>query len=191
MDGCDPYELLLALRSRETTAVARLYDAYGRRAYSLAYRIVGDHGAAEEAVQDAFVDLWQNAERLDPNRGSLQSLLLTVVRFKSIDRLRRQRGQAGLHNSMDIDLLQDTQSDGFDTATAVLERNTMLDALSTLPVEQSRAVELAYYGGYTHVEIASIMNVPLGTVKSRLRLALERLRTVLIEREVSDLPRGR
>lgn len=190
MDSPDPYELLLALRSREPAAIARVYDVYGRRAYSLAYRIVGDHGTAEEAVQDAFVELWQNAERLDPARGTLQSLLLTVVRFRAIDRLRRQRGQALLHDNTDIDLLEDSCSNGFDTAAAVLDKSTVQDALAVLPPEQSRAVELAYFGGYTHVEIASIMNIPLGTVKSRLRLALERLRTLLVEREVSDLPRG-
>jgi RNA polymerase sigma factor (sigma-70 family) len=188
MNEGDPYELLLALRGRDTTAVARVYDAFGRRAYSLAYRICGDHGTAEEAVQDAFVDLWQNAERLDPNRGNLQSLLLTVVRFKSIDKLRKRRGQPGLNDAMDIDLIQDWHTDGNDAATNVLDKDFVQSVLSALPAEQSRCVELASFGGYTHVEIASIMNVPLGTVKSRLRLALERLRTVLREREPSELP---
>lgn len=187
----DGRELLLALRRRETGAIARVYDAYARRIYSLAYRILGDHGAAEEAVQDAFVDLWRNTERLDPSRGQLESLLLTVVRFKAIDRLRKRRGQAALYTSIDIQTVQDTLSDGVDTAAMALERSTVQAAMASLPAEQSRVVELAYFGGYTHIEIAEITRAPLGTVKSRLRLALERLRTTLEERDIRDLSRGR
>src|SRR5688500_1910279 len=87
----------MGLRAREIWALEALYDVYGRRAYSLAYRIVSDHGAAEDAVQDAFLDLWQHAERLNPSRGTLESLLLTVVHHRAIDRLRKIRGQTRLH----------------------------------------------------------------------------------------------
>ena len=178
----------MALRARDTGALEALYDVYGRRAYSLAYRIVSDHGAAEDAVQDAFLDLWQHADRLNPSRGTLDSLLLTVVHHRAIDRLRKIRGQTRLHAGVDIETLQDLTPEEGDMAALAVDRRYVQEALSSLPAEQHRCVELAYFGGYTQVEIASIMNVPLGTVKSRLRLALERLRTILVERETSDLP---
>jgi len=179
---------LMALRARDTWALEALYDVYGRRAYSLAYRIVSDHGAAEDAVQEAFLDLWQHAERLNPARGTLESLLLTVVHHRAIDRLRKIRGQTRLYAGVDIETLQDLTPEEGDMASMAVDRRYVQEALSNLPAEQHRCVELAYFGGYTQVEIASIMNVPLGTVKSRLRLALERLRTILVERETSDLP---
>ena len=178
----------MGLRAREIWALEALYDVYGRRAYSLAYRIVSDHGAAEDAVQEAFLDLWQHADRLNPSRGTLESLLLTVVHHRAIDRLRKIRGQTRLHAGVDIDTLQDLTPEEGDMAALAVDRRYVQEALSSLPAEQHRCVELAYFGGYTQVEIASIMNVPLGTVKSRLRLALERLRTILVERETSDLP---
>ena len=178
----------MGLRARDTWALEALYDVYGRRAYSLAYRIVSDHGAAEDAVQEAFLDLWQHADRLNPSRGTLESLLLTVVHHRAIDRLRKIRGQTRLHAGVDIETLQDLTPEEGDMAALAVDRHYVQEALSGLPAEQHRCVELAYFGGYTQVEIASIMNVPLGTVKSRLRLALERLRTILVERETSDLP---
>ena len=178
----------MGLRAREIWALEALYDVYGRRAYSLAYRIVSDHGAAEDAVQDAFLDLWQHSDRLNPSRGTLESLLLTVVHHRAIDRLRKIRGQTRLHAGVDIETLQDLTPEEGDMAALAVDRRYVQEALSSLPAEQHRCVELAYFGGYTQVEIASIMNVPLGTVKSRLRLALERLRTILVERETSDLP---
>ncbi len=187
----NPEDLLFALRDRETGAVERVYDAFGRRAFSLAYRIVGDHGAAEDAVQEAFVSHWREAERLDPSRGSLQSLLLTIVHHKAVDRLRRQRGQARIYESMELRAVHESLSGSDDLTAKSMERSLVLEALDSLPNEQSKAIELSYFDGYTQIEISKIMNVPLGTVKSRIRLALERLRSVILERDVSDLPRGR
>jgi RNA polymerase sigma-70 factor, ECF subfamily len=183
--------LMPALRERDTAALEQLYDLCGGRAFSLAYRILGDHGIAEDAVQDAFIDLWQHTDRLSPERGSLLSLLLTMVHHKSIDRLRKARGQTRLHIEIDITLIQEIDSEARDVADVATDRSEVAKALAMLPGEQSRCVELAYFGGYTQVEIASIMNVPLGTVKSRMRLALERLRLILREGEVGDLSRGR
>jgi RNA polymerase sigma-70 factor (ECF subfamily) len=183
--------LMPALRNRDTRALENLYDLCGGRAYSLAYRILSDHGSAEDAVQDAFIDLWQHTDRLNPERGSLLSLLLTMVHHKAIDRLRKTRGQTRLHTTIDISLIQEIDAEARDVADIALDRSSVEKALTVLPAEQSRAVELAYFGGYTQVEIASIMNVPLGTVKSRLRLALDRLRLILLEGEVGDLSRGR
>jgi RNA polymerase sigma-70 factor (ECF subfamily) len=184
-------DILMGLKARDTWALEALYDVYGRRAYSLAYRIVGDHGAAEDAVQEAYLDLWQHADRLNPSRGTLESLLLTVVHHRAIDRLRKMRGQTRLYAGVDVEQIQDSQPIDADMASLAVDRHYVQEALHELPAEQSRAVELAYFSGYTQAEIASIMKVPLGTVKSRLRLALERLRTILIERETSDLPAGR
>jgi RNA polymerase sigma-70 factor (ECF subfamily) len=183
--------LMPALKNRDTRALEHLYDLCGGRAYSLAYRILSDHGAAEDAVQEAFLDLWQHTDRLSPDRGSLLSLLLTMVHHKAIDRLRKTRGQTNIHTTIDISLIQEIDSEARDVADTALDRSLVEKALAALPLEQSQAIELAYFRGYTQVEIASIMNVPLGTVKSRLRLALERLRLILMEGEVGDLSRGR
>ena len=187
----DSEDLLAALRNRDSGAVERVYDAYGRRAFSLAFRIVGDHGAAEDTVQEAFVSLWRDADRLDPNRGSLQSLILTIVHHKAVDRLRRQRGQSRIYASMELKAVHETLSESDTLVARAVNRSLVQEALGSLPSEQSKAIELSYFGGYTQIEISQIMNVPLGTVKSRLRLALERLRTVISERDSSDLPRGR
>ncbi|HEX5367857.1 MAG TPA: sigma-70 family RNA polymerase sigma factor [Dehalococcoidia bacterium] len=183
--------LMPALKERDAAALEQLYDLCSGRAFSLAYRILGDHGTAEDAVQDAFIDLWQHTDRLSPERGSLLSLLLTMVHHKSIDRLRKTRGQTRLHFEIDITLIQEIDSEARDVAEVAMDRTEVAKAMAMLPDEQSRCVELAYFNGYTQVEIASIMNVPLGTVKSRLRLALERLRLILKEGEVGDLSRGR
>ncbi len=187
----NPDDLLAALRDRETGAVERVYDAFGHRAFSLAFRIVGDHGAAEDAVQEAFVSLWRDADRLDPSRGSLQSLLLTIVHHKAVDRLRRQRGQARINESIELTAVHESLSESDDFAATSVKRSLVQEALNSLPAEQRKAIELAYFGGYTQIEISKIMNVPLGTVKSRIRLALERLRAAISERDASDLPRGR
>ena len=183
--------LMPSLKERDPAALEQLYDLCSGRAFSLAYRILGDHGIAEDAVQDAFVDLWQHTDRLSPDRGSLLSLLLTMVHHKAIDRLRKARGQTRPHYEIDITLIQEMDSEARDVADVAMDRSEVAKALAMLPEDQRRGVELAYFGGYTQVEIASIMNVPLGTVKSRLRLALERLRLILREGEVGDLSRGR
>jgi len=156
-----------------------LYDRLGRQAFGLAYRILGDGPSAEDVVQEAFLTLWRNAERIDAARGKLSSFLLTIVHHKAIDALRGRRGRTAGQLSMDIAEVEKTGADVADRVLLSLDRDGVRKALATVPDDQRRAIEMAYYQGLTHVEIAEALALPLGTVKSRLRLGLEKMRAAL------------
>jgi len=171
--------LLERLRRNERDALAAMYDAYGQIAYGLAYRVLGQAGDAEDIVQESFLSLWRQADRLDARRGSVRSLLLTIVHRRSIDVLRRRSGR----NERVLDEAQPIASaapDPIDFATQAEERERVQRALQELPAEQRTAVELTYFRGLTIAEMAEEEQIPLGTAKSRLRLALERMRKTLL-----------
>jgi len=156
-----------------------LYDRLGRQAFGLAYRILGDGPSAEDVVQEAFLTLWRNAERIDAARGKLSSFLLTIVHHKAIDALRGRRGRTAGQLSMDIAEVEKIGADVADRVLLSLDRDGVRKALATVPDDQRQAIEMAYYQGLTHVEIAEALVLPLGTVKSRLRLGLEKMRAAL------------
>ena len=172
-------QIIVRLRAKDPGAMELLYDAYSGRAFGLAYRLVGEASTAEDVVQEAFLAVWQQADRIDPARGQLISLLLTVVHHKAVDCLRKQGGHVTLP-------LQPSDSSGgpdpVDLASQSNDRAVINSALAALPVEQRRAVKLAFFGGYSHREVARATKTPLGTVKSRLRLAFDRLRFILEEK---------
>jgi RNA polymerase sigma-70 factor (ECF subfamily) len=175
-DASTDLELAAALASGEVGALARLYDRYGAAAYAVSVRILGDPGTAEDAVQDTFLKLWHGAARFDARRGSLRAWLLTAVRNRSIDYV-RGRG-AHQRREREIPLDAEARGEGSDpwlAVAAMVDRDVIRQALASLPAEQRQAVELAYFGGYSHREIAEMVRVPLGTVKGRMRLALEKL----------------
>jgi len=173
-------DLYRPLLDGDPEALGPIYDRYGGLAYGLALRILGDPGRAEEVVQDAFTRLWSNPSSYAPDRGAFRSWFLTMVRNRSIDALRgrgqRERGEVELPVQ-----LRDgnADSDPWQALSVSLERSTSKEALDSLPPAQRQVVELAYFGGHTHVEIAAELNLPLGTVKGRLRLALEKLHSYL------------
>ncbi len=181
MTASDTEETLFAgLRSRDLHAYERLYDVYGSRALGLAYRLTGDYVQAQDVVQEAFLALWQQAERLDPQRGRLQPLLFAVVHHKASDYLRRRQRDANLAAAMEQPVeLPRAQEDPEALAIAASRRGAIERALRVLSPEQRVALQLAYYGGHSHSEIARLTNAPLGTVKSRLRMGLERLRLIM------------
>lgn len=173
--------LFAGLQARDLHAFERLYDDYGRRALGLAYRLTGDYAQAQDVLQEAFVAIWQNADRLDPERGRLQPLLFAVVHHKASDHLRRRQREAGVAAAMPAreprtGPLDDPETQALQSA----ERGVIERALAVLPTEQRVAVQLAYYGGHSHSEIARLTQAPLGTVKSRLRSALQRLRLIMV-----------
>ena len=171
-------ELASALAAHDERALAELFDRYGALAYGVALRILGDPGRAEDAVQDAFVKLWDAAARFDPARGSLRTWLVAAVRNRSIDLLRGRPGR----ERKELALREDfgARAAGPDEQAAdTLEREAVRSALSALPPEQRQAVLLAYFGGFTQAEIADLTGVPLSTVKGRMRLALEKLAAYL------------
>lgn len=156
-----------------------LYDRLGRQAFGLAYRILGDGPSAEDVVQEAFLTLWRQAERIDPARGRVSSFLLTMVHHKAIDALRAKRGQTARQQSIDLAEIEKTGADVSERVLQSLNRDEMRAALAAVPDDQRRAIEMAYYEGLTHLEIAEALGLPLGTVKSRLRLGLEKMRSAL------------
>jgi RNA polymerase sigma-70 factor, ECF subfamily len=177
------HELAARLRRGEAAGIESLYDRYGRLAYSLAYRMLNDAAAAEEIVQEAFLALWRNASSFDAARGTLRAWLLAIVRNRAIDRLRGGRGLQAMASIEQLDRSTEVP-DAWETVSLELERKQVREAVAALPAEQRRTLELAYFGGLTHVEIAKQMEVPLGTVKGRLRIGLEKVRSFLIARGV-------
>jgi RNA polymerase sigma-70 factor (ECF subfamily) len=167
-----------------------LYDRLGRQAFGLAYRMLGDGQSAEDVVQEAFLTLWRNAERIDQARGKLNSFLLTIVHHKAIDSLRAKRGQTVKQTPIEVAEIEKIGADVADRVLLTLDRDEVRKALSAVPDDQRQAIEMAYYQGQTHVEIAEALKLPLGTVKSRLRLGLEKMRAVLKPGMADELRRS-
>lgn len=176
----DDVAMLERLRANDRDAMASLYDAYGGMAYGLAYRVAGDAKEAEDVVQEAFLTLWRQADRLDAARGSVGSLLMTIVHRRAVDLVRRRAGRREAHLDDALPLAAAT-SDPIEFASLAEERETVGRAMGELPAEQRRAVELTYFGGLTVAEMAEQEAIPVGTAKSRLRLALERMRKTIGE----------
>ncbi|HST69552.1 MAG TPA: sigma-70 family RNA polymerase sigma factor [Solirubrobacterales bacterium] len=176
-------ELMPLVGNRDPEAFEVLYDRHGGAAYSLAYRIVGDRAAAEEVTQEAFISVWRSGARFDAARGSVRSWLLSVVRNRAIDFLRSRAGKAPKLD-FDDDSVLDQRPAEEKTEEEALRRETAAEvrgALGKLPGEQSKVIELAYFGGFSHSEISRILGLPMGTVKGRMRLGLEKIRGELAE----------
>jgi RNA polymerase sigma-70 factor (ECF subfamily) len=176
-------ELMPLVGRKDPEAFEVLYDRHGGAAYSLAYRIVGDRAAAEEVTQEAFISVWRSGARFDATRGSVRSWLLSVLRNRAIDFLRSKAGKAPKLDFDDDSALEQRPA-AERTEEEALRRETAVEvrgALGKLPGEQSKVIELAYFGGFSHSEIAEILQLPMGTVKGRMRLGLEKIRGELAE----------
>ncbi len=180
----DPIDEQLVHRITEgdQTALGELYDRYARPAYSLARRICVDEGIAEDVVQEAFLAFWRDPARFDPARGQFGTWLLTLVHHKSVDAVRRENThrKRTLPAAEGDDERSAPAGPGADQAAlGAVEAGQVRAALGGLPVEQREALALAYYGGYTQREVAALIGVPIGTVKSRMFTGVQRLRSVL------------
>jgi RNA polymerase sigma-70 factor (ECF subfamily) len=174
----DDKALLAGLQRQEVGALEAFYDRYHRLALGLAYRMLGDRVEAEDVVQEAFLAVWRRSATFDPQRGSPRGWLVAIVRHRCLDRLRRAPS-GGEPVALD-ETLEDYSAVGvFQSAHERLQREQIVRALRALPGAQREAIELAYFGGWTHVEIAARQRVPLGTVKGRLRIGLQKLRALL------------
>lgn len=184
-------EVLAAIADRDPDAIALLYDRYGGLAYSLAMRMLADSGAAEDVVQEAFMSLWRQAARYEVARGAPRNWLLSIVRNRAVDRIRRLRSRGGGYDRGLDDLGGDEPwlPDVWAEVSVSLDRETIAAALAGLPEAQRRVIDLAYYGGLTHVEIAQRLEVPLGTVKGRMREGLKKLRDALKDSQVAPILR--
>ncbi|HEX3224979.1 MAG TPA: sigma-70 family RNA polymerase sigma factor [Gaiellaceae bacterium] len=172
-------EALVALAARsEQSALAELYDRFGRPAYGLALRILRDESLAEDAVQDAFLAVWRTAPRFLPERGKASTWILTLVHRRAVDLVRREERRRT--DALDPETEPGDRSPPVDEeAWLRLQRERVQSALRQLPDQQREAIELAYYGGFTQSELAERLGQPLGTIKSRMFLGLGRLRELL------------
>jgi RNA polymerase sigma-70 factor (ECF subfamily) len=168
-------DLMAIVDRKDPEAFEALYDRHGNAAYSLAYRIVGDRNLAEDTTQEAFLSIWRSKSRYDRARGSVRSWVLSVVRNRAIDHLRRGGAMAPKLDYDDDSVLEARP------AADRTDAEAMRTALDSLPNEQSQVIELAYFGGFSHSEIASMIGMPLGTVKGRMRLGLEKIRAEIAE----------
>jgi len=172
----------LVARSDET-ALAELYDRFGRVAYGLARRILRDDSLAEDAVQEAFLAAWRSAPRFVPERAKASTWLLTLVHRRAVDLVRREERRRA------ESLADEREAAEGATDEAVwlrYERERVQDALKRLPDQQREALELAYYGGFTQSELADRLGQPVGTIKSRMFTGLSRLRDLLAEPELDE-----
>jgi RNA polymerase sigma-70 factor (ECF subfamily) len=177
----DDTALVALIARRDEGALSALYDRYSRLAFSLAMRIVGERALAEEITADAFVSLWRAAGSFTEERGRFVTWLLSVVRHRAIDELRRLNVRPeGTSVELNEALQSTAVPDGLDDLMDVRQRQMVVrSALASLPAPQRQALELAYFGGLTQQEIADKTKTPLGTIKTRMRLGLLKMRDEL------------
>ena len=171
--------LIERLARGDGEALGEIYDRHGRRVYSLVLRIVRDQGDAEELVQEVFAQAWQQSARYAPARGSVAAWLLTMARSRAIDRLRARRSRPDLDQPESIPDPPDDAPGAEELLDEATRAAGVRSALNALSMMERLAIELAFYEGYTHTEIAERLEQPLGTVKTRIRQGLLKLRDQL------------
>ena len=179
----DDEGLLAAIQQGDEDALAELYDRYGRLAFGLAYRILGERGTAEDVVQEAYLAVWRRSTSFRADRGSARAWLMSIVHNAAIDRRRgRFKREQEVVPIDDLEFrLESEADDAFAVVSEQIEAEQIRSALGSLPTEQRQAIELAYFGGLTQQEISERTGTPLGTVKSRMRLGLPKLRSLLAD----------
>ncbi|KRE54763.1 RNA polymerase subunit sigma [Phycicoccus sp. Soil748] len=175
----DLSELLRACALGDESAFARLYDAVSSRVYGLVLRVVRDPAQSEEVAQEALLDIWRTSARFDPERGSAVSWMLTIAHRKAVDRVRSAQASTDREDSYGSRNQERSFDQTVETVERRLDAQRVRNAMDVLTDTQRKAVELAYFGGYTHTEVASLLGVPLGTAKTRIRDGLIRLRDTL------------
>jgi RNA polymerase sigma-70 factor (ECF subfamily) len=172
--------LVVAIGRWNDSALAEVYRRHGGAVYGLARRVVGSDGPAEEVTQDVFVDLWRRPERFDPARGSLRSFLLAVAHGRAVDIVRADSSRVAREERH----ARQTAIGGYDLENQVWDlavADQVKQAVAALPEAERQAIELAYFGGHTYQEVAALLREAEGTVKSRIRRGLQRMRDALTE----------
>ena len=173
-------QLVVLVGRYDESALAEIYRRHARSVYGLARRVIGEEAEAEDVTQEAFLHLWRNPASFDPARGSLRTYLLTWVHGRAVDVVRSRASRARREERdarRTANAAYDIEREVWDMATA--ER--VADALAELPADERAAIDLAYFGGHTYREVAQLLSAPEGTVKSRIRNGLRRMRASLIE----------
>ena len=183
-------DLLHAIADKKAWAIEPLYDRYSHLLYSLAYRVVTDAQVAEDLLQETFFAVWRNASSYSAQSGLVRSWLISIIHHRAIDYLRSIRRRGGV-NKVPLEDIEHEESmavpDVWDEAWLAIQGAQVRTALLQLSQEQRNVIELAYFKGWTHSEIAEGCQIPLGTVKARMRLGLARLRRILQEMGVEGL----
>jgi RNA polymerase sigma-70 factor (ECF subfamily) len=179
-------DVMQLVRRGDARAFEIIYERHSAAAFSLAYRMMGTRSGAEDVTQDAFLSLWRSGARYDQARGSVRTWVLGIVHHRAIDALRRatvhdkrRAGDEGIEERFEAAERTDVE------AARREEAGTVRNALSTLPADQCQVIELAYFGGFTHTEIAEMLDAPVGTIKGRMRLGLKKMRAQLGEGQVA------
>ena len=175
----DLADLLQRAGRSDESAFAELYDATSARAYGLALRVVRNPAHAEEVVQEAYLDAWRSSGRFDPARGSAIGWLLTIVHRKAVDRVRSAEAASARDTTYQRETDPVPHDQTAEQAHASLDAQRVRGAVAGLTDVQRQAVELAFFGGYTHTEVAQMLDVPVGTAKTRIRDGLIRLRDAM------------
>ncbi len=181
-------EILLAkIADSDRRALEALYDRYGRRVFALAARMLNDPQSSEEVTQDVFMSVWRRVGSYKPGRGKFTTWLFSIAHNRTIDELRKRMRDRNRENSNIDDHMNIKEETPLpaDQIVAQSEFDMVKYALKALPAEQRKVVEMSYFGGYTQVEISEMTDQPLGTVKTRMRLALKKLRASLADRMAS------
>ena len=176
-------DLMPMVAREDPLAFEVFYDRHAGAAYSLAYRIVGSRTAAEDVTQEALLSIWRSGARYDRARGSVRAWTLGIVRNRAIDLLRKESGRSPKLAAGGDEILERRAAEEL-TDTEAVRRETAEEvrgAIQELPEDQSRVIGLAYFGGFSHSEIAEMLNEPLGTIKGRMRLAMDKIRATLAE----------
>lgn len=173
-------DLIRRMADGDQEALGQLYDSTNRLVFGLIQRILGDPASAEEVTLEVYTQVWRQAPNYDPRRGTPSAWMLTIARSRAIDRLRSTEQTRRRQEPLDtVDTARATGRNPEESASEAERREVVTRALAELPDEQRQVIELAYYGGYSHSEIAAKLSLPLGTVKTRTRLAMGRLRESL------------
>jgi RNA polymerase sigma-70 factor (ECF subfamily) len=183
----DDNTLIRLIVRADADALSELYDRYNRLVFSLAVATVGDHATAEEIALDVFTRVWEKAVTYRGEQAQVSTWLASITRYRAIDELRRRGARPQLESLdlADVSAATTRRANGPEAATELtLQRQQVRVALAGLPAEQQQVLVLAYFQGYTHREIAEALDQPLGTVKTRIRLGMQKLREMLQEEQV-------
>jgi RNA polymerase sigma-70 factor (ECF subfamily) len=183
MDPVSINRLLQKIEQGEESALLTLHEHFASAVYSLAYRVLGNTQDAEEITQDVFLRIWDRAEAYDPARGTFLTWIMTITRRMAIDRIRHRERRLPADGSISMDAqpaLHETLENGELSETG----RTLLLVLENLPEEQSAAIQLAFFQGMSHSEIADYLHKPLGTIKSQIRLGMQKLRSIWLGQEI-------
>jgi len=185
LGGSEDAVLMGKIMTRDSIALSALYDRYARLIYSLIRSVIKNHEEAEDLLQEVFVQLWERASTYDATKGSVYTWIVTLARNRAIDQVRSKSFQQQNKISREVGpdmLYSPMESSPFDLVVAEERSREMRDALSQIPPEQSQVIHIAYFGGCSQSERAAQLNIPLGTVKTRMRQGMKKLHQLMTDR---------